>query len=370
MKNIIAYIGLLFILLLEINYPLHAQNLVLINDTLRPNTSNNSFAFAAGLELNSSLYLCYAQSGYTNRQLGLIKLDLDGSILDKNQIADSINTAGIYIQSEFENNNNFQNYLETNLDFFNNLLHHNRSESDGAAVYLNSNINLNFNNNTIADNYSSSPILQKGDGIYISSGSFNNTLSIVNNLIYDNGLSPSYCQIYHPNNIVGEFQNNNIMNLGCGIEPDNNYHYEPLFINPSIYQYQLQHGSPLIDLGWNSVIQAIVDLDFNPRIINSNIDIGAYEFQGSPARKAKQLDSILDSKLSIFPNPANDFVIISSNDLISSVELSNMDGKILYFSENILNSYYTLDVSSLKPGVYFVRIYHHNSIETIKFLKE
>jgi hypothetical protein len=278
--------------------------------------------------------------------------------------------AGIYIQSEFEYNFNFQNYLETNLDFFNNLLHHNRSESDGAAVYLNSNINLNFNNNTIVDNYSSSPILQKGDGIFISSGSFNNTLSLVNNLIYDNGLSPSYCQIYHPNNIVGEFQNNNIMNLGCGIEPDNNYHYEPLFINPSIYQYQLQQGSPLIDLGWNSVIQAIVDLDFNPRIINSNIDIGAYEFDGPPARKAKPLDSILDSKLSIYPNPVKDFVVISSNGLIYSVELSNMDGKILYFSENILNSYYTLGVSSLKPGVYFVRIYHDNSIETIKLIKE
>jgi hypothetical protein len=55
----------------------------------------------------------------------------------------------------------------------------------------------------------------------------------------------------------------------------------PTFVNSSGGDYHLQSGSPAIDAG-NSGIYFIssTDLDGNPRIVGSSIDIGAYEFQG------------------------------------------------------------------------------------------
>jgi hypothetical protein len=331
-------------------------------EAFRNDIYNNEAQYGGGLTISST-------EDYTS--LNQFHTNISSFENNKFYANKAFEGAGIFIQSEYENSINFQNYLETNLDFYNNLLHDNISEKDGAAVYLNSNINLNFHNNTIVDNSASMPSLQMGDGIFVIESSFNNDLSFINNIIYDNGLQASFCQIYHPNHIPGQFENNNILNLGCQIDPNSNHDFNPQFVDPLNNFYQLQQSSLLIDLGWNYITPlAGVDLDNNPRIINTNIDLGAYEFDGPPARKAKHLDSVSLIELAVYPNPTKNIVVISSNDLISSVELSNMDGKILFSTENILNSYYTLDVSSFKPGVYFVRIYHHNSIETIKLLKE
>ncbi|MCL2132401.1 MAG: T9SS type A sorting domain-containing protein, partial [Lentimicrobiaceae bacterium] len=45
--------------------------------------------------------------------------------------------------------------------------------------------------------------------------------------------------------------------------------------------YRLQLGSPAIDAGNNSFVTAATDLDANPRIYNSIVDMGAYENQGN-----------------------------------------------------------------------------------------
>lgn len=88
------------------------------------------------------------------------------------------------------------------------------------------------------------------------------------------------------------FQNSNAVHL------DNNYFKElntnelfpsfhltnnligidPMLVDPAVYDYHLQPCSPLINAGIATGIQpGDTDLDGNPRIIGSNIDIGPYE---------------------------------------------------------------------------------------------
>jgi parallel beta-helix repeat protein len=61
---------------------------------------------------------------------------------------------------------------------------------------------------------------------------------------------------------------------------------DPLFVNAAAGNLQLQAISPCIDVGNNAAIEATgvtTDLAGNPRTFNGIVDMGAYEFQGSPS---------------------------------------------------------------------------------------
>ncbi|MDF7799490.1 choice-of-anchor Q domain-containing protein [Pontiellaceae bacterium B1224] len=55
----------------------------------------------------------------------------------------------------------------------------------------------------------------------------------------------------------------------------------PAFINFETGNYQLTPESACIDAGINNPDNGTTDMDGNPRIVGSTIDMGAYEFQTS-----------------------------------------------------------------------------------------
>lgn len=65
----------------------------------------------------------------------------------------------------------------------------------------------------------------------------------------------------------------------------------PQFVNPAAGDYRLQATSPCINAGTNAYAIGEFDLDGNPRIVGSRVDIGAYEFQNlQPALRIAPTD--------------------------------------------------------------------------------
>lgn len=88
-----------------------------------------------------------------------------------------------------------------------------------------------------------------------------------------------------------------------------------------------------------------------------------YDYQNSITLSTDTFESV---KFSVFPNPANDVLNVEASVGISKIEIYNILGK------NVLNTKdTTISVSSLKQGIYLLKIYDDNhNMETRKFIKE
>ena len=75
------------------------------------------------------------------------------------------------------------------------------------------------------------------------------------------------------------------------------------------------------------------------------------------------------SRIEVFPNPVSDLLNISytGNSSIEHVKLIDIQGKVL-FSADISSNPYQLDVSNMKPGIYFLNLYADNQMHVNKIV--
>jgi hypothetical protein len=71
------------------------------------------------------------------------------------------------------------------------------------------------------------------------------------------------------------------------------------------------------------------------------------------------------------PNPADDQLILHSTTLFqkASIRVMNISGKLMQQEENINGADFTVDVSALSAGIYFVEVVNANAVSRIKFVK-
>ena len=114
---------------------------------------------------------------------------------------------------------------------------------------------------------------------YLSGGGVNSgggNVTAVNCIIYDNSRGPAYYDI-GDNYSSGTFSN--CCTWPLPLDGTGNFTNAPLFVNEATDNLRLQTNSPCINMGDNLSVTAAVDLDGNPRIYQSVVDMGAYECQ-------------------------------------------------------------------------------------------
>ncbi len=79
------------------------------------------------------------------------------------------------------------------------------------------------------------------------------------------------------------------------------------------------------------------------------------------------IEDIANEEISIFPNPANDVVCISSSVEMNRIQLITTSGQLIW-EQDIAERKYNLNVSGLETGIYFVKIYSDKGISTQKMI--
>lgn len=77
------------------------------------------------------------------------------------------------------------------------------------------------------------------------------------------------------------------------------------------------------------------------------------------------IDEVGKTNVMIYPNPAQDYITIKANSAVTSVQITDFSGKVLYNGTGT-----TLDIRNLSSGIYFVRTVTDKGISNVKFVKK
>lgn len=118
-----------------------------------------------------------------------------------------------------------------------------------------------------------------------------------------------------------------------------------------------------------TVFNALVEYDSIPAeiLVGGNIEgnwasLGSHDCDCDPAAS---LSEFTISNVSIYPNPSNGTFTISGVEEVSSLEVVNSLGQVVYSINSNSNSIVKIDLSSRK-GVYFVKLMDNTGILTTK----
>ena len=78
---------------------------------------------------------------------------------------------------------------------------------------------------------------------------------------------------------------------------------------------------------------------------------------------------IKDNSISIFPNPSNSIITIKCDTTIKSIELFDVQGRVL-LTKMISENSEVLDISDKANGIYFLKITSDKGIKVEKLIKE
>ncbi len=152
------------------------------------------------------------------------------------------------------------------------------------------------------------------------------------------------------------------------------------FINSSKGDFRLKTGSSAIDKG--VIISGITD-----GYVGTKPDLGAYEFgktDGSSDWKAGigvemyypsigfpigiEEKDYQNSKSSVFPNPASEWIKIQNVEQNSLVTISTIEGKNVY--QNLISSSCEslIDIRNLRKGIYILSLKKDSAVETRKII--
>lgn len=135
----------------------------------------------------------------------------------------------------------------------------------------------------------------------------------------------------------------------------------PLFVNPTLNNFNIQSTSPAINAASTNYIIA---KDFNNNIRADDMnDVGAIEYNATLSLPVTNSNSFL-----LYPNPVIDHLWISSNQTIKNIYIFNILGqKIVSINETNENvKDYSIDLNFLEKGMYIIKCNSESNI----FLKQ
>ncbi|MCP4520801.1 MAG: T9SS type A sorting domain-containing protein [Cytophagales bacterium] len=240
----------------------------------------------------------------------------------------------------------------------------------------NSNVTTNIVNCTFAGNTYNGSRSDAGTTALIAAsrktgGTANFNLNIYNSIFYGNestmpldfwanGSNEEVNNLIMRNNITEVTIANDYALSNTSITENSNN--DPMYVDADNGDYTLAAGSPAIDAGDDTNIEAMVgnaDLGGRIRVAGATVDLGAYEANSVMVN----ITDLAEASISVYPNPATSSITVDTD--VVSVTILNANGQEVASSTES-----TIDVSDLATGLYFLQIQTEEGIHTAKITKQ
>ncbi|MCX6269091.1 MAG: right-handed parallel beta-helix repeat-containing protein [Bacteroidetes bacterium] len=244
-----------------------------------------------------------------------------------------------------------------------NLIYNNSNRTYGAGMIL----KLDYSdslppmviNNTICNN----KVVGGGQGnefyAWIVGGTAKK-FRMYNNIIYN--LSDSN-NISWYRGVSGELECNSIRQKNADTLGQNTIIADPALNLPTvssgfmqnlgIYSWELLSNSPCINAGNMDLISNLSDVDFagNPRITQSRVDVGAYEYPFPYHVYEKQTDA----PFSVYPNPADDILHVMVNkNQVAGIVIYDLTSRMVMQAD--FTGHISLNTRFLASGIYLYQL--------------
>lgn len=246
------------------------------------------------------------------------------------------------------------------------LVANNRAMENGGGIYADGRNAYGlsggtYHNCTVVDNHAD----DRAGGIFLegSGGTYKNCI------VWGNHANGIPNQLYANAN-GGRFSFSAIQGGRSGfdnidLEADNNgtdsSKYYVRFIAPEEGNYRLLCASACVDTGVNGVANWNYDLDGNPRIRGTRVDLGCYEADTVDHIAVPHIGEV--ASLIVYPNPSHGVVNIKGGE-VNQIEVFDVLGRrvALYGKEQ------QIDISTLPHGIYTLLLHTHQSVAISKVL--
>lgn len=204
------------------------------------------------------------------------------------------------------------------VEFANCLFTENHANGDAGAIGINGDLPTIIRNCTIAHNIAGFPgagISENGTGL----------VTIVNTILWGNSVTGTVDESAQVSLIAGSHDvSYSVIQELDTFTGNNNIDNDPLFSYSA--DYHLQQCSPLINAGDSGALSGLTnDLDGLERTSGGSVDIGAYEFQGSPGTPLLILAQ--PSSVSFCPIRGSDsFTVSASGSVVYWWQVNKNDG--------------------------------------------
>jgi hypothetical protein len=137
----------------------------------------------------------------------------------------------------------------------------------------------------------------------------------------------------------------------------------PSFVNTSAGDFKLNSNSPAIDTGDNAYVVGSTDLSGNLRIFNTDVDMGAYEYNSTLSIPDFEFN---ENQILLYPNPTNSVLNIKMKVSLKQATIYSVLGvEVLQTNSKELNTI------NLKAGMYLITIEDETGdITTKRFVKQ
>ncbi len=93
-----------------------------------------------------------------------------------------------------------------------------------------------------------------------------------------------------------------------------------------------------------------------------------YDYETINLTNVPEVESFVNS-IRLFPNPSSDYITLSGqNAMVGSYEILDQSGKQLKIQSGLQNKETKINISDLKPGVYYLRVFNKGQLATERFI--
>lgn len=110
---------------------------------------------------------------------------------------------------------------------------------------------------------------------------------------------------------------------------------------------------------------APITIGVTNRDIDASVEIWRFFSQYNTNTLLSTADLSDELTFEIYPNPARDLINISTNKIVERIQISDLSGKNTLTLEGQTES---IDISALKPGIYFIKVYSLGEFWIKKFV--